>query len=36
MGGIVVEQLKNGGIRIIDWLLKIFSRCMESVVVPEN
>ena len=32
--GIVVEMLKNGGI-IIDWLLRIFSRCMESSVLPK-
>ena len=36
MNGIVVEMLKNGGIRIIDWLLRIFNKCMESGVVPED
>ena len=37
MGGIVVEMLKNGGIGIIDWLLrKIFNKCMESGVVPKD
>ena len=34
MGGIVVEMLKNGGISIIDWLLRIFNRFMVSGVVP--
>ena len=32
----MVEMLKNGGIRIIDWLLKNFNRCMESDLVPED
>ena len=32
----VVEVLKNGGISIIYWLLRIFSRCMEADVVPED
>ena len=36
MNGIVVEMLKTEGINIIDWLLRIFSRCMESGVVPED
>ena len=34
--GIVVEILKNGGIGIIDWLLRIFNICMESCVVPDD
>ena len=29
-------MLKNGGISVIDWLLRIFNRCMESGVVPED
>ena len=36
MNSTVVEMLKNGGISIIDWLLKIFNRCMESSVVSED
>ena len=35
----MVKQLvwmKNGGISIIDWLLRIFNRCMESGVVQED
>ena len=32
----MVEMLKNGGISIIDWLLKIFNKCMESGVVQED
>ena len=36
MDGIVVEVLKNGGISIIDLLLRIFNKCMESGVVPED
>ena len=37
MDGIVVEILKNGGISIIiDWLLRIFNKCMESGVAPEG
>ena len=36
MDGIVVEMLKNGGISIIDRLLRIFNKCMESGVVPED
>ena len=35
MNGIVVEMLKNRGISITYWLLRIFNRCMESGVVPE-
>ena len=34
--GIVVEMLKNGGISIINWLLRIFNKCMESGVVPDD
>ena len=34
--GIVVEMLKNGGISLIDWLLRIFNNCMESGVVRED
>ena len=34
--GIFVEMLKNGGICKIDWLLRIFNRCMESGVVLEG
>ena len=36
MDGIVVEMLKNGGISIIDWLLRIFNKCMESGVVTRG
>ena len=36
MDDIVVEMLKNGGISIIVWLLRIFNKCMESGVVPED
>ena len=32
--GIVIEMLKNGGISIMDWLLRIFNKCIESGVVP--
>ena len=32
----MVEMLENGGINIIDWLLRIFNKCMESGVVPED
>ena len=35
LDGIMVKILKNGGISIIDWLLRIINRCMESGVVPE-
>ena len=33
---VVVETLKNLGISIIDWLLRIFNRCIGSGVVPED
>ena len=36
MDYIVVEMLKSGGISIIDWLLRIFSRCMEPGVIPKD
>ena len=36
MDGIAVEMLKNGGISIIDWLLRIFNKCMESGAVPAD
>ena len=36
MDGTAVEMLKNGGISIIDWLLRIFNRYMETGVVPED
>ena len=36
MDGIVIGVLKNEGIRIIDWLLMIVNRYMESGVVPED
>ena len=36
MDDIVVEMLRNGGISIIDWLLRKFNRCMGSGVVPED
>ena len=29
MDDIMVERLKNGGICIIEWLMKIFNKCME-------
>ena len=32
MDGIVVEMLKNGGISITDWFLRILYRCKESGV----
>ena len=35
MDGIVVKMLKNGGISIIVWLLRIFNKCMGSGVVSE-
>ena len=28
INGIVIEMLKGGDISIIDWLLRIFNRCM--------
>ena len=31
---IVVEMLKNEGINIVDWLLGIFSRCLEDTSCP--
>ena len=34
--GIVVEMLENGGIIIIDWLLRIYNKYMESGVVLED
>ena len=36
MNGIVIEMLKSGGISIIAYLVRIFSRCMESCVVLED
>ena len=36
MDGIMVEMLKNGGISITDWLLRIFNKFMECGVVPED
>ena len=33
---VVVERMKNEGISIIDWLLRICNRCMKSGVVPEE
>ena len=33
---IAVEMLRNGGIRIIDWLMRILNKCMKSGVVPED
>ena len=36
MDGIVAEMLKNVGISIIDWLLRIFNKCMESGIVSED
>ena len=33
MEDIVVKMLKNGGISITDWLVRIFNRCIESSVV---
>ena len=32
----VLEMLKNGSISIIGRLLKIFNRCIESGIVPEE
>ena len=32
MDGNVVEILKIGGIRIINWLLRIFNRCISLVL----
>ena len=32
MVGIIVEMLKSEDISIIDWLLRIFKRCIESCV----
>ena len=31
MDGIVVEMLKKGGISIIDYLMRIFNKCIELV-----
>ena len=36
MDGIAVETLKNGGISITDWLLRLFNKYMESGVVSEK
>ena len=36
MDGIVKDVLKNEGIRMIDWLLRISNRCNESGVVKED
>ena len=36
MDSIAVEMLKNGGISIIDCLLRVLNRCMEAGVVSEN
>ena len=36
MDGAVVDMLKNGVISIPVWLLRIFHRCMETGVVPED
>ena len=36
MDDIVVEMLKIEGISIIDWLMRIFNKCMASGVVPED
>ena len=36
MDGLVVKIFKKGGINIIDWLMRIFNKCMGSVVVPED
>ena len=33
---VVVEVLKNEGISITDWLLRIFNRYMEPGIVPEE
>ena len=34
--GIVVEILKSGSISLINWLLRISKRCMESGVAPKD
>ena len=34
--GIVVALLKSACISISDWSLRVFNRCMESGVVPEE
>ena len=36
MDEIVEKMVKNRGMRITDWLLRIFNRCWESGVVPED
>ena len=36
MDGTVIEVLKNGGISITDWLLRIFNKYIEYGVVPED
>ena len=36
MNDIVVEIMKNGGISVIDWLVRTINRCMGSGVVPED
>ena len=32
----IIEMLKNVGTSISDWLLRIFNKCMETCVVPED
>ena len=36
MDSIVVEMWKNRDISIIDWMLRIYNKCMNSGVVPED
>ena len=36
MNSIVVEMFKIGYINITDWFLRIFNRCSERGVIPED
>ena len=36
MGDNALELLKYGGDSIIEWLLRIFNRCMKIVTKPED
>ena len=36
LDGGLEEMLKNGGISIIEWLLRVFKRCMETGTVLKD
>ena len=36
MDGIIVQMLKNGGINVNDWMLRMFNIYMDTGVVPED